>query len=494
MDYLTPLLIIALSAVFLTSAIAKLLDFEASKKSAAEFGVPVFVAGAAMSILIVLEFSIALLLLFGSTNRAAALAATFLLFVFLIATARLVILGKSPDCRCFGQLSDEPVGKSSLVRNAVLLIMAGVLFVFYREFSFVEGTEDVKTMILTLSGFGLSALLITSMLIAFELRSKFGAVDERLQKIEKYSTLLQMHVEGADPGNSLPVGTLVPDLTITSLSGEAVGIRELTREGLPVLLIFVGPDCIPCEKLAVDFPAWAESLSGKVRLIVLSSGDAEVNIDKFGEQNRELLYLQNGESVSAALKTKWSPAAVVVGTNSRVASGPVAGDTAIARLVDEIEKMESLPDILFVGEELDTMSDRFGTEVPDFELPRLEGGVFAKSDLEGMTTMVVFWSLTCQLCTEMLDEMLSWHVHPENLNLVILADGDETKLRETGIGAYIVVDREYKVGGTMGMFGTPSAVIIDDSVTVVSETVQGGPQIGLLSGGAFEIGAGHEHR
>ncbi len=124
MEYAALVLRLVLAGVFVTSATAKVLDYRSAKKAMNDFGVPVFACGFAASFLIVLEYCVAFLFIPVETSRIAAIASAGLLVVFTAAMLRLLLKGKSADCRCFGQLQSRPVDTGSIVRNIVLITLA----------------------------------------------------------------------------------------------------------------------------------------------------------------------------------------------------------------------------------------------------------------------------------------------------------------------------------------------------------------------------------
>src|SRR5438552_6670228 len=116
-----------LAAIFGVAGIAKLLDLKGSEKALRDFGVPAKLASPSSILLPIAEISIAVLLLFTSVSWFAALGAAALLFLFIAGMSYQMAKGNAPDCHCFGQLHSEPVGKSSLIRNIVLLLIAAFL-------------------------------------------------------------------------------------------------------------------------------------------------------------------------------------------------------------------------------------------------------------------------------------------------------------------------------------------------------------------------------
>src|SRR5206468_12889863 len=56
-----------------------------------------------------------------------ATAALAMLTIFIAAIVMNLARGRTPDCHCFGTLHSEPVGWTTVVRNALLAGMAGVV-------------------------------------------------------------------------------------------------------------------------------------------------------------------------------------------------------------------------------------------------------------------------------------------------------------------------------------------------------------------------------
>ena len=46
--------------------------------------------------------------------------------------------------------------------------------------------------------------------------------------------------------------------------------------------------------------------------------------------------------------------------------------------------------------------------------------------------------------------------------MIVFSDGDVTGNAELGFKAPVIIDHGYKVAGKFGMFGTPSAVLVDE--------------------------------
>jgi hypothetical protein len=66
--------------------------------------------------------------------------------------------------------------------------------------------------------------------------------------------------------------------------------------------------------------------------------------------------------------------------------------------------------------------------------------------------------------------------------LIVFSDGDKAAHANLELNAPIVLDAGYKTAEVIGMFGTPSAVMLDESGKVISETALGASTIWALVG------------
>jgi hypothetical protein len=68
------------------------------------------------------------------------------------------------------------------------------------------------------------------------------------------------------------------------------------------------------------------------------------------------------------------------------------------------------------------------------------------------------------------------------LGIVIFSDGDPETVRDFDVQSPIVLDKGYSTATRIGMFGAPSAVLVNEDGIVVTETAIGGPAIWSLIG------------
>lgn len=87
---------------------------------AADLGVPRWLARLVPAV----ELGLGAVLAVGLALPASAWAAAGLLVAFTALLARTLAQGRRPVCACFGRWSRRPIGPWSLVRNAVLLVLA----------------------------------------------------------------------------------------------------------------------------------------------------------------------------------------------------------------------------------------------------------------------------------------------------------------------------------------------------------------------------------
>src|SRR5262249_11722946 len=91
--------------------------------------IPQALAGPLGVLLPLAELAVAIALIPVSTVWYGANGAAALLLLFIAGIVVNMAPGRAPDCPCFGQLHSEPVGWSTLVRNALLVVVAGLLIV-----------------------------------------------------------------------------------------------------------------------------------------------------------------------------------------------------------------------------------------------------------------------------------------------------------------------------------------------------------------------------
>jgi uncharacterized membrane protein YphA (DoxX/SURF4 family) len=113
---------VALGAVFLVAAVAKLARPGWAQEGAASLRVPVRLAAAVPLV----ELVLGALLVAGVAPPWPALAAAVVLMAFTVVLVRALRRGAGGRCACFGALGRGRITGWSLARNAVLLVLAAV--------------------------------------------------------------------------------------------------------------------------------------------------------------------------------------------------------------------------------------------------------------------------------------------------------------------------------------------------------------------------------
>jgi thiol-disulfide isomerase/thioredoxin/uncharacterized membrane protein YphA (DoxX/SURF4 family) len=488
MEIFLLILRIGLAAIFGLAGIAKFLDLDASEKAFKEFGVPAAIARPSSIALSVFEIIIAVLFLSTATSWFAAVGALFLLMLFVGQMIYQMAKGNAPDCHCFGQLHSEPVGKKSLIRNISFSLPAGFLVFQGREDQGLNLANSSSDLLQLIFGFTIVAFLAA---VIFNLRK----ISEQQSEIMRRMDVMEMVArDGGEvtrdnaghPHEGFPIGTVFPDFELPDLNGNTVSLGDLRSEDLPVLFLFVSPTCNPCKALVPEFEQWQDDLRDKVKLVFVSTGKTEENAEKFAGEASKLLLLQKERELADIVKAQWTPTAVLMDRHGRIASHVAAGDTAIRELVAKIKDEDLRQEFTFFtnGNGHAHSNNRVGENVPTFSLKDINGNEINNDYFKHKQTLVAFWSLTCPYCQEMMSDLREWDSTKgeDEPNLVVFSEGDKAAHEEFELSSPIILEKDYQTAAHFGMFGTPSAVLVNENGTIISETAAGAPEIWALIG------------
>ena len=487
MEIVLLLVRILLAGIFALAGVAKFIDLKGSEKAFQDFGVPKPLAMPGAVALSVAEIAIAVLLLFVDTSWFGAIAALSLLLLFIGQMIYQLARGNAPDCHCFGQLHSEPVSPISILRNVLFAVPAAYL-VFSGRAGQGMGFSDPRLDVMQLV-FGVA---IVSLLVAaiFYLRTISAKQDTMLRQIEIMEMIARdggsvERDELSHPHEGLPIGAVVPDFAMQNLAGATVSLADTRSEGLPVLFLFVSSTCSPCKALVPEFEQWQQELAGKVRFIFVSSGKLSDNADKFGDELSKHLIVEETRDFADLMKAKWTPTAILMDANGRVASHASAGDTAIRTLVEHIKGEDLSREFAhFTNGHNHTGTSRIGVPVPEFSLPDVTGNEITSQYFRDRKTLVAFWSLDCGYCDQMIEDLRNWDRTKgmDEPGLLVFSDGDVKANADLGLASPIIVEDGNETAIKLGMFGTPSAVLVNENGVIVSETALGAHDIWSLVG------------
>ena len=488
MEVFLLILRITLAAVFGVAGIAKLFDPAGLEKAFGDFGVPRLVAKPMVYLLPMFELAIAGLLLFESTSWSGAIGATGLFVLFTAGMLYQMAKGNAPDCHCFGQIHSEPIGVTSVGRNVLLLILSAFLIIQGQDaqgLSLVNSSQDIMQVII---GLAVIALLLAAVLFLKKISEQQTQIMQRIELIELVARdgAVVTREDAGHPHEGMPIGAVVPDFELPDLDGELVSLTTLHSYGLPVLFLFVSPTCNPCKALVPEFDQWRKDFDGKVKMVFVSNGNAQDNREKFEGDTSKLILIQKHREVSDLLRSKWTPTALLMDAGGRVASHVAAGDLAIRELAEKLlAGNPASPFSYFTNSNGHShIKIKIGESVPDVPVADLSGKTIGSDYFRGKSTLVAFWSMTCPHCLEMMDDLRSWDTTKgeDEPKLLVFSDGDMEQLMALGLTSPVILDEGHKAAAEFGMFGTPSAILVNEDGKFVTETAIGAPDIWSLIG------------
>lgn len=486
MDILLLAIRLVLGGVFIVAAVSKIADRGGSRQAMMDFGIPASLAPVAATLLPVFELLVAAALLFGPVARLGAAGAVVLLVVFMIAIGVNLAQGRRPDCHCFGQVHSSPVGGSTLVRNALLAALAGVVLL-------AGPGASPLTALAILGGSGASTILLVGLLVLagvmavqwwfmMNLLQQNGRILTRLDAFEEIfvkSGLAQALAGG------LKVGSNAPTFALPSQEGGTLTLESLRELGKPIMLLFTDPDCGPCTSLLPEVVAWDREHADKITIALLSRKGASRHDGRDLERQLTYVGFQEKREVADAYQVGGTPTAVMVRPDGSIASKLAAGPEAIRNLMDEAVNGKLPVPMLNGGgghghqHGHPAPALQMGDPVPDVKLPDLAGNQVDLADFRGTDTVVLFWNPGCGYCQQMLPDLKAWEAQrsPQSPRLLVVSAGSIEDNRAQGLNSPVVIDQQFALGYRLGANGTPSAVRLDTEGRVASEIAVGADDV-----------------
>ncbi len=476
---------LALFGVFAVAGVGKLLDLDGSEKAVKAFGVPDALAKPLGILLPIAELVFAFCLLFVSTSWLGAIGALLLLVAFILGMFMQMMSGNAPDCHCFGQIHSEPVGAKSLIRNFVIALLPIALIVAGRS---NQGYPLGDTNAQVAQNVAIAVLFVALIVAASYLHRLFGENRKLARRIDFLETLDNGGApierdEMGNPSDNLPIGAPFPDFSLSDTAGRIVTFEHLLADYKPKVFLFVGPKCDPCKSLIPDFHKWKEQFEGRVRLVFVSSGTATENSERFGEELSSGMLLQSNKELGNKVHCKWTPTALFVSADGTIAGHPAVGEGAIRDLFDKLAREDFTAEHFHVPTPGVPGRIKIGEPVHEFSMPDLTGQTITREHFTGGQTLAVFLTTTCSYCQSVVDQIREWEKGNTNGTKVIVFSEGEREVHEGyNIKSPILLDKGYANAIKLGMFGAPSAVLIDERGVIVSETAIGAPSIWSLIG------------
>jgi thiol-disulfide isomerase/thioredoxin/uncharacterized membrane protein YphA (DoxX/SURF4 family) len=324
MDTLSDVARAILAVVFAVAAVAKLLDLPTSRRTMAAFGVPPRFARHAGTALPFAELATTVLLVIDATAQVGGIAALVLLLAFIAGISASLSRGETPNCNCFGQISAEPIGARTLVRNGVLAALAVIVTANGPGAGLLAWTGEQTAQTLA----ALLALAAIGGVMAYSaMRRQLRQADADYLRLQRISAQLP---------RDLPIGMRAPGFELSDLHGNRVTLGSLWSRGRPVMLLFLGPNCGPCVRLMPELARWNAALADRVTFAVISNGGLpqEQIADHLRPLGDDVIALvQENQEVADTYRVLATPTAVVVDADGMIASGSAGGPEEIEALI-----------------------------------------------------------------------------------------------------------------------------------------------------------------
>lgn len=306
-----------LSLVFGIAGITKLTDQKGTREAVTNFGAPKTAAPSIAVVLPVIELAIAIGLLFSETAWLSAMAAVVVLGIFVVAISVNLAQGKTHECHCFGQIYSRPLGWSTLVRNVVFALAAGMVI--------GNGPSFQPPLVPTISHAlaGLRTWQFVTLIVG--IIAALGFVLQRLQ------TKPADHPPEQPTG--LPIGAPAPEFELTDYQGGRTSLAQLLARGKPVLLIFTNPNCGPCISLFKDISDWQTAHNDHLTIALLTFGTIKENFVNVARNGLGHVLLQEKNEVSSLYGANLTPTAVIIDTGGQIRSNLAAGGDEIRTLL-----------------------------------------------------------------------------------------------------------------------------------------------------------------
>ncbi len=507
MDIVLLLIRLLLAVIFTISGLAKLVDRSGSRQAMLDFGVPARFATSSAVLLPLVELVVAGALIPTVSAWWGALGTLVLLLLFTAVVGYHLTRGHKPKCHCFGQVSSEPIGWPTLVRNFVLSAFAGIIvgFGYTNAGASVIGSLGTTTLIqrVELGIGGLTvALLAVGVVILLRLLQRLGHLLQRLEALEAKlaGNGTMAMVESLSP--AIP-DTPAPAFRLPDLFGNLVTLDVLLSSGRPVLLIFSDPECGPCNALLPEVGRWQRDHAGRLTLVLISRSRPEANRAKVSQHGIALVLLQQDREVAEAYQAHGTPCAVLIHSDGMMRSGLACGAEKIRELVAHavgLPVIKSLPvaPSRGNGHALPIVAPRgnsavaaqpsmssglqIGEMVSAFTLPDLSGRSISLADFRGKQMLLLFWNPGCGFCQKMLPDLKDWEkdVSEGELTLLVVSTGNLNENRALGLRSPVLLDEGFTIGPTFGVHGTPMAVLVDAEGKIASEVAAGAPAVFAL--------------
>ncbi|SEA25579.1 Methylamine utilisation protein MauE [Bowdeniella nasicola] len=319
---------ILLAAAFIGSGVGKLRHSPGIGRDIATWrrlGVPRALAKPwAVRALPIVELVLAIALLLPAAFGVAAAAGLLaLLIIFTLLVTAAVASGRGTPCHCFGE-SSAPMSYATVARNLGLLALAGLALVAHLM---RVGPWDYAAAHPV--GFAASVAVAAAGALAawgYLAGERSGARDEGVQEAYR-----QAEAELQARRNDY-VRSAVPVLDVQRADGEIVALPYLATEHA-VVLVNLTSACHACEEVTDRLAHYRERLDNVVEVVALVADDDDAAAERAGAA---VTVVRDPAGRTARAMRLATPSAMLLGTDSYLAGGPVAGRQAIEDFIEDV--------------------------------------------------------------------------------------------------------------------------------------------------------------
>lgn len=253
-----------------------------------------------------------------------------LVVAYLVIIARALGFEETVTCSCFGTLASPTVSRTTLARNIVLVVLAGIALGSALAGLTARAVLESPGALAAWSAAIAAGVLLTALTL--------GTARDRAAE-----------APGAAPGARAELGsdaeddeeeldylrTPIPHAIVRHRDGGLQSLHALAA-GRAVLLVWVRPGCGPCERVLDRLASWRRELTPLVDVRAVLHLDVttldEAALARVGEDPIQDIH----GTLAGALAAHGSPSAVLLGADGMLAGGPVAGAGHVTELVEEI--------------------------------------------------------------------------------------------------------------------------------------------------------------
>jgi peroxiredoxin len=344
--------------------------------------------------------------------------------------------------------------------------------------------------------------------LGYQLVRQHGRILLRLEALEEQ--LAQLTSAGAPrPPTGLAVGSVAPTFDLPDLDGRRVALAQL--RGQRILLLFFNPSCGFCLQMAPDLAALpTDDRDGQLLPIVVTTGDPEVNRQLVQQYAiRCPVLLQQQMEVATLYQVDGTPMGYLIDEQGHIASEIAVGAAAVLSLATaapatslgssaEAGHMAATNGTTYTAHQgnrslaeshINRTGLAAGTPAPRFCLPQLDGRKLVLEDYRGRCVFLVFSDPHCGPCDLLAPELEQWHRSTADLHILMVSRGapeaNRAKVAQHGLTFPVVLQRQWEISRTYGMFATPIAYLIDEDGIIAADVAVGVDPIRTLFANAL---------